>query len=88
MTEALVRECDDAYQLFRALSEKLLAELEAHRALIADYDIIAEHQVRAVNAGLSFMVEAAGAYMEATTGKTVSQVLAERGLPQPGSMVQ
>lgn len=93
MTKTLVRACDDAYQSFRALSEKLMLELAVHRALIDDFDTIAERQVRAVNTGLAFMLEAAAAYTEATTGKTVSQLLAERDLPapgssEPGSMVQ
>jgi hypothetical protein len=88
MSKKLIHDVDAAYQAFRALSEKLLAELAQHRALVADYEAIAELQVRAVNTGLSFVYEAACSYAEATTGKTISQIFAERGVPDPGVMVQ
>lgn len=88
MTKALIRAADDAFQTFRELTDQLMKELAEHRALIDDYDTLVEQRIRAVNAGAIFLYETAASVMEATTGKTVSQVLRERGVPAPGSMVQ
>lgn len=72
MKHSAITACDHALQEYKRQMDLVMQELEQHRALIDDYDDHRVRHARAVNAGTSFVVEAAGAINEAHAARDPS----------------
>lgn len=74
-----IRACDDAYNEFSRLCDRVAEELTALRAEIADYDDIMARRTRALSQGAAFVYEAAAALKEVREGKTLLELMRTEG---------